>query len=399
MSLFKKQNFSHLYWLNLLLVFLGVVLSFILLKHHVVIRNNINTSPSLCSFNEVVDCDAVAASSYSEILGFPIAGFGVVFFVFFMFSSISLRREEKSYAYFVYFLSFLGFFGSLVYAFISYAMLKKVCLFCTGIYVISTILFFVNTNYFVSEWKNLRNLNFTFGNGRTNSLLLVLFLFIALSVFQFPNYYLKFFAKFERAQLPQISLEEIIEESFSRNSILIDVNSGINQDFIKGDLKAENTIIEFSDFECPHCRIASSKLSSILKRYPTRFNLIFKNYPLDSSCNSFMRFPMHKEACSLAELARCAGEYGNQSFWEMHDNIFSLNQINSEDLSILAASANLSLNQCLAEKRQVLNVKKDINLANSLKVRGTPTLFLLTKDKLLKIKSINHLESYIFSNF
>ena len=59
---------------------------------------------------------------------------------------------------------------------------------------------------------------------------------------------------------------------------------------LKGDPKASVTIVEFSDYQCPYCKVASQALAEAMKEMGKDVRLIFKNYPLN----------MHKSATLAA---------------------------------------------------------------------------------------------------
>ncbi len=78
----------------------------------------------------------------------------------------------------------------------------------------------------------------------------------------------------------------------------------------KGKPDALYTIVEFADYQCPHCQEASAEMDSLLKRYPDRYRLAFRNYPLG-------KFPWSLQAAVAVE---AAGRQGK--FWQMHDSVF-----------------------------------------------------------------------------
>ena len=78
-----------------------------------------------------------------------------------------------------------------------------------------------------------------------------------------------------------------------------------------GPADARITIVEFSDFECPACRVAEAPLRSILKLYDGKVRLVFKHFPLER---------MHRWARSGAVAAECAGRQGK--FWEFHHELY-----------------------------------------------------------------------------
>src|SRR5438128_2310351 len=81
------------------------------------------------------------------------------------------------------------------------------------------------------------------------------------------------------------------------------------EEHAKGPEDAAITIVEFSDFQCPHCAEAFPDLSNLV-RSRSDVRLVFRHYPLDSSCNGTLPGPLHPNACLAAVAAECASEQG-----------------------------------------------------------------------------------------
>lgn len=80
----------------------------------------------------------------------------------------------------------------------------------------------------------------------------------------------------------------------------------------KGPANARVTIVEFSDFQCPYCRVAAKKAYDVLAMFPNDVRLVFKQFPLDES---------HPQAVLAAEAALAANAQGK--FWPLHDQMFA----------------------------------------------------------------------------
>ena len=78
-----------------------------------------------------------------------------------------------------------------------------------------------------------------------------------------------------------------------------------------GPADAKVTIVEFSDFECPACRVAEPPMRAILKLYEGKVRLVFKHFPLER---------MHRFARPAAIASECAGRQGK--FWEFHHDLY-----------------------------------------------------------------------------
>ncbi|MFH2204321.1 MAG: thioredoxin domain-containing protein [Elusimicrobiota bacterium] len=80
----------------------------------------------------------------------------------------------------------------------------------------------------------------------------------------------------------------------------------------KGPADAAVIIAEYSDFQCPACRVAAptvGKFAQIL--FPGKVRIIFKHFPWD----------FHDWARDAAIAAECAGKGGD--FWGFHDRLFA----------------------------------------------------------------------------
>jgi protein-disulfide isomerase len=78
----------------------------------------------------------------------------------------------------------------------------------------------------------------------------------------------------------------------------------------KGASGAPIVIVEFSDLQCPACRLAVAPVKNLLASYGQEARLIFKHYPLHQ----------HLSAWSAAVAAECAGRQGR--FWDLHDLLY-----------------------------------------------------------------------------
>lgn len=86
-----------------------------------------------------------------------------------------------------------------------------------------------------------------------------------------------------------------------------------DQDWIKGNLDAPITIVEYADFQCPACVQFSQFISSLLVEFPSSIRIVYRHLPLPS---------IHDKAYISAMAAEAAGAQGK--FWEMHDLLFQL---------------------------------------------------------------------------
>src|SRR5207237_3668941 len=83
------------------------------------------------------------------------------------------------------------------------------------------------------------------------------------------------------------------------------------RDHAQGPADAPVTLVEYGDYECPHCGRAYPIVKQLRQRLGRRLRFVFRNFPLRES---------HPHAEHAAEAAEAAGAQGK--FWEMHDRLF-----------------------------------------------------------------------------
>ena len=137
---------------------------------------------------------------------------------------------------------------------------------------------------------------------------------------------------------------------------------------VRGDAKAPVTIVEFSDFTCPFCRLAEPTVNQILAKYPGKVKLAYRDFPLRD---------LHPRAELAAEASRCAGAQGK--YWEYHDVLFASQTQGIDDLIQDARSLHLdagAFQACLSSGQFKPAVDQDVQLGNRGGVMGTPGFFV-----------------------
>jgi protein-disulfide isomerase len=142
------------------------------------------------------------------------------------------------------------------------------------------------------------------------------------------------------------------------------------------DAKVE--IVEYSDYQCPHCRRAHAEMRDLVRQRPGTVRLVHRHYPLDQACNPAISRPFHEYACLYARLAHCAGEQGR--FWEANDYLFAHGQepdpISREDLAAFIGIDLEELRQCSNGAAVQRVVVADMAAGRGIGLRGTPTFVL-----------------------
>ena len=95
-----------------------------------------------------------------------------------------------------------------------------------------------------------------------------------------------------------------------------------DSDHSLGPTDAPVTLVEYGDYQCPHCFRAHPIVTAVRKKMGKQLRFVFRNFPLTE---------MHPDALHAAEAAESvAAQAGASAFWKMHDAIYE-HQQDSED--------------------------------------------------------------------
>ncbi len=142
----------------------------------------------------------------------------------------------------------------------------------------------------------------------------------------------------------------------------------------KGPPAAKIVIAEFSDFQCPACRVAEPTVRQIMDLYKDEARLVFKDFPLER---------IHPFARMAATAAECAGKQGK--FWPLHDELYDKQPgwVEAADpkAAVLGYAKGLGLDaaalqSCMDDPATKAEIDADVKEANDRFVYSTPTFFV-----------------------
>jgi protein-disulfide isomerase len=140
-------------------------------------------------------------------------------------------------------------------------------------------------------------------------------------------------------------------------------------DHVIGSENAEVTLVEYGDYECPHCGLAQPVVKLLRARFSKQLRFVFRHFPLSQ---------VHPNAEPAAESAEYAGAYGQ--FWEMHDGIYeNQDRLGLPLLFALAGALGLSesgLRNALVTGNFKPKVRSDFLGGVRSGVNGTPAFFI-----------------------
>jgi protein-disulfide isomerase len=156
------------------------------------------------------------------------------------------------------------------------------------------------------------------------------------------------------------------------------------------------TIVEFSNFQCPHCLDSWTNLKPLLGKYPKEIRYIFKHTPFQPEGKTF----------ELLEMSAAAQEVSLEAFWLVHDFLFTVEGQNIAKLERKAVQ--MKIEQLLREKNHDVKtfqtalesgkgrqrVLEDMALANKIRITGTPTK-IVNGDLIVGSTGDNVIERYL----
>lgn len=363
----------------LLLAALGFASSVYLAHAHYSILSGQHAGASFCTVSQVVDCDAVAASPYSEIYQIPWASFGaLVYLVMFSFSLLGLLYTPLSRfsLRFLFLISALCLLFDGYLAYIGFAILKLVCLVCIFTYLINLAVLVLSKAALKESLGKIlkeacRSLPFMDASLGAQKPMARLFHSMNL-VMVLLGLALVVGARWHFVGDKEEAAKKILESLDKQKPVALSLEGAPRL----GPEKPKVTIVEFSDFQCPYCKEFASSLKMVQKRYSQDVALYFKHYPLDNACNPYIQKPFHQEACKLAQVSLCIQERG--LFWDMHEVLFnSKGTGDSLNKALWARGLNPEeMFSCSLQPKARDRVLEDIQEGRKAGVRATPTIFI-----------------------
>jgi len=152
--------------------------------------------------------------------------------------------------------------------------------------------------------------------------------------------------------------------------VLVDLAAHVDpdRDHIRGPEEAPVTLVEYGDFECPHCGEAEPVVRELLSDFGD-VRYVWRHLPLSD---------VHPRAHLAAEAAEAAAEQG--AFWDMHDVLLRhQDALRPGDLLGYAEQVGLDVERFTDDLQRhtgAARVAEDVDSADLSGVSGTPTFFV-----------------------
>ena len=144
----------------------------------------------------------------------------------------------------------------------------------------------------------------------------------------------------------------------------------------RGAATKELMLVEFADFECPHCKDAQASMDRLVADFP-KARIVFQNYPLAR---------IHPAAVTAATYGTCVAKLGGSTaFFQFASAVFDaqegLASADGATLTLNSAVTKAGLDPakvatCAATPEAGKEVEASVKLAQSLNVSQTPTLMV-----------------------
>ena len=152
---------------------------------------------------------------------------------------------------------------------------------------------------------------------------------------------------------------------------LLDLSEDVDpeRDHVRGPDTAPVTLVEYGDYQCPHCGEAEVVVRELLDSFGDELRYVWRHLPLTD---------VHPNAQTAAEAAEAAAAQG--AFWPMHDRLLAAqDELAPGDLARHAEAVGLDVERFWDELRRrehADRVADDVASADSSGVAGTPSFFI-----------------------
>jgi protein-disulfide isomerase len=142
-----------------------------------------------------------------------------------------------------------------------------------------------------------------------------------------------------------------------------------DRDHVLGPSEAPVTLVEYGDFECPHCGRTYPLVKRLLDRAGSELRFVFRHYPINVG---------HAHAQIAAEASEAAGAQGR--FWEMAHVLFE-NQLALDTPALEGYAVRLGLDvrrfrHEMEGRVHSARVAEDVQGGDDSGVIWTPTFFV-----------------------
>jgi protein-disulfide isomerase/uncharacterized membrane protein len=326
---------------------------------------------AICDISSSISCSAVNSSEYSTLFGIPVAILGLGYFLAISWLAARYLMVKKGNALLLIQLGGVLAVGFDIYLGWAMRQVGAFCPFCAATYVLNLFLLVGSTleKNRLDQEKDPINLASALGSEGLNATVIGL-VGLVVGVMAFGGT-----AKGSSSGTPGMPLTaDELRGMYEQPAgpIRIDPN-----DPFKGNPDAKYVLVEWADFQCPHCAISFPDLKKLAEQNQD-IKLYYKNYPISNGCNRFVEREGHADACRAAAAGVCA--HAQSSFWPLAEAMFKNQQyLSKDDIRFMVQQSGIdstAFEACMQDPATEAAVKEDVEGGGLAKINGTPSIFL-----------------------
>jgi len=332
---------------------------------------------SFCDINSTVSCKAAYLSRYGSFAGVPVAVGGVIFFgwvVLMLWGSRGKSRIQDSAPAYIFAASTLALAVVLYLAYASFFVLKEICPLCVATYVAVIGIFVISGGTSSVPMSTLpkRAVRDVRVLVATPLALVIALLFVggtAWGVSAFPREELRPAPQ----QMQPVTTDQRTEFERWWEMQPKSPNFPFDND------GAKVLVVEFADFQCPHCKqmyfAYKPIIDKLIAEHPKDVKFLFKTWPINANCNASVpgvNFAASCEASSAYIMAKRKGTGDALKDW------FFLHQEEISPATVRRVAVDIGkVTDFDAQYQKALQeVKTDAAIGSSLGVNSTPSFFV-----------------------
>ncbi|MCQ2789143.1 MAG: DsbA family protein [bacterium] len=333
--------------------------------------------PSFCNINDVIDCDGVARTTFSQFLGIPLACWGLFFYSFVLILIFSNKLKNikglgflevfKNPLSYICILGYIAFIISMILASISTFVINKICILCVFTYLLNLVIGLIastndkSSKYdFIICWQDFKA-----------AIAVKKYLYMFIGVISFASIFLAY-TSISYVFTPQVKRQVDIKKYVKMNKD----NPFKAYGNVLGDKRGKLKIYLYTDYKCPICQthnILIHRAASELKN----IEIIHKNFPLDMACNPAVKEPFHQNSCMLARYAIAAKKQNR--FWELNTEFFERQPKTKQEVMMISDDMGIDTEKLLvdeASEEVTKELNEDIKSGQQLNITGTPVMVI-----------------------
>ncbi len=190
------------------------------------------------------------------------------------------------------------------------------------------------------------------------------------------------------SKTPKTNNADLIKSALSQpKAEFTDINS---TDHIRGNKDAKIVLIEYSDTECPFCKVYHTTMKKIFDEFggDNQVAWVYRHFPISYGDN-----PLHKKAAKEAEATECAAEIGGADmFWKYIDELYAVTPSNDgldlAQLPQIASKVGLDIAKfqtCLDSGKYADKVRASYDESLKAGAKGTPYTLIKYKGEFIPL--------------